>query len=69
MPSLASPFMGEKSVFEDWDEPKTTFWNLSRKRKRRLNTDNGHDVNKDNKGPRRRGKLWNLGLLSISGVQ
>jgi hypothetical protein len=67
-PPLASPFMGEKSVFEDWDEPKTAFWNLNRKRKRRWNTENGNDVTKDNKSPRRRGKLWNLGLLSMPGV-
>ena len=34
-PSEALPPVGEVSVFEDWEDPKTTFWHITRKRKRR----------------------------------
>ncbi|KIN07641.1 hypothetical protein OIDMADRAFT_174579 [Oidiodendron maius Zn] len=63
------PSGGEKSVFEDWDEPKVSFWRRSRKRKRRSTNGSGSDGNGDNKSPRRKGgKLWNLSLLALPGM-
>ena len=63
----APPSVGEKSVFEDWDEPKLTFWRRNCKRKRRSTSDSGSDgnANGNNKSPRKKGgKRWNLNLLA-----
>lgn len=58
--------IGEKSVFEDWDEPKSNFWRRNHKRKRRSTSESGSDGNGNNKSPRKRGrKLWNLNLLAM----
>lgn len=60
------PSVGDKSVFEDWDEPKATFWRRNHlKRKRRSVSDSGCDGNGNNKSPRKKGgKLWTLNLLA-----
>jgi hypothetical protein len=67
--ALTPPSLGEKSVFEDWDEPKATFWRWNRKRKRRSTSDSGSDGNGRSKSSRKRGgKLWNLSLLAMPGM-
>jgi hypothetical protein len=59
------PSVGEKSVFEDWDEPKLTFWRRNCKRKRRSTSESRSDGDGNNKSPRKKGgKLWNLNLLA-----
>jgi hypothetical protein len=59
------PSVGEKSVFEDWDEPKGSFWRLNRKRKRSTNS-SGSEGNGNNKSPKKMGgRLWNLALLVL----
>lgn len=59
--------IGEKSVFEDWDEPKSTFWRRNHKRKRRSSRDSGSDGNGNNKSPSKRGRKL-LNLLAMPGM-
>jgi hypothetical protein len=68
-PPLAPVFVEEKSVFEDWDDPKETFWNISRKRKRRRSSGGRRAGNGDNSNVKTKGaKLLNLSMLAMPGM-